>query len=767
MRIFKNYGKKINLKKVQKHLNVVTFCSIFSVSFLIIIISIIGMVQLRNQNSNLIAEKKEQVFKIYLNDVFQRLSLLSNSTPFIDYLFSGTGSRYEYENEMLSNFSYYVNEEITGFQILDVSMNEIIKVGTKTNSFLLLDLCYLNNKLNHKFGRCVAKLYVFFNIEYMFQKIQEIDSSISQCVDCSYFGIKDAAVINNFQVIKSHNFKIPFTLKINNYTQTLILAVISLIIVLVISFINFYSNIKFLNNYIYIPLKKLFEYIKNDSNRGPFILEEIGDIADKIDELKNEIRKNEGIKKQDELTKLAQVAHDIKSPLVALNTFFAKASQLPEENRILVRNAIQRMQDIANSLILRHREIYNQGDGKNVIETVEPQSVQLLSSLIDSLISEKRMQYRDLLEVEIIGSFGENSYGLFSKIQSKEFKRMLSNLINNAVESLNEKGNVTMILSSFEDKILFSIKDTGKGIHPDILPKLMQRGATFGKSGGSGLGLYHAKQVSEQWGGQLEVYSEVGKGTQVLLTLPKVTEPSWFVATLNLSFYSTIVIIDDDTSIHNIWNERFQIFLKPEYGVKIIHFSNPGNVISWHEKEDRLKLKNFLYLCDYEFINHKLNGLDLIAKLNIHTQSILVTSRFEEEGFREKCEKMGIKMIPKNLTCSVPLHIGHFKEKPFAILIDDELFNHSVWKVTAKEKNVVCYLDADSFLNDIEIYDLNTAIYIDSELGEGIKGEEVAKKIYEMGFKDIFLATSYEADHFSPMFWIKGIYGKEPPWYDD
>jgi hypothetical protein len=49
-------------------------------------------------------------------------------------------------------------------------------------------------------------------------------------------------------------------------------------------------------------------------------------------------------------------------------------------------------------------------------------------------------------------------------------------------------------------------------------------------------------------------------------------------------------------------------------------------------------------------------------------------------------------------------------------------------------------------------------------LGGGNKGEEISKKIYEMGFKDIYLATGYEPNAFPAMPWIKGIIEKEPPW---
>ncbi|KAB8033569.1 sensor histidine kinase [Fluviispira multicolorata] len=761
----KDCNKKINLKKIKKRLNILSFFSIVSVSFFIVFIFLFltDTFNLKNENKKLLEEKKVQIYNLYLGDIFKRILLLVNSTPFVDYLRSGRETRIDLESEMLNNFSHYIDEEIKGYKIISNNNNDLIFIGKESNFNLLIELCYINDKLNFEMGRCAAKLYIYFDEDEILNKIKKFDPFIEKCFKCNAFEIKNGSIINGLYISKSDNFKIKFNIKnMQNYSKIINFIIISFLVMVLICFLTFYLNHRLLNIYIYIPLTKLFNYVKNDSEKQSFILSEVNEIADKVEEFKNNAQKNEKIKQQIEFSKLAsQVAHDIKSPLVALNIFFAKATQLPEDNRILVRNAIQRIQDIANSLIFKHQELNNQN--KNVIEDIEPHSVQLLSSLIESLISEKRMQYREYLEIEIEGKFGVNSYGLFSRIQPKEFKRMLSNLINNAVEALNKKGNIILFLNSKNDKILFSIKDNGKGIHPYLLPKLMKRGASFGKKEGSGLGLYHAKVLSEQWGGKLELNSEVAKGTEVLLTLPKASEPTWFISTLNISFDSTIVIIDDDASIHNIWDDRFQIFLKQEYNIKIIHFSNPENVISWFTTEN---IENIIFLCDYEFINHKMNGLDLVSKLNTHLQTILVTSRFEEEGFREKCEKMGIKMIPKNLAYFVPIKMLPAKEKPYAILIDDDLFIHTIWRATAAEKNIRYFQSAESFMNEVERFDKSTPLYIDSHLGEGLNGEDVAKKIYEMGFRDIYLATSYDACFFPPMNWIKEIRGKEPPWFN-
>jgi len=89
-----------------------------------------------------------------------------------------------------------------------------------------------------------------------------------------------------------------------------------------------------------------------------------------------------------------------------------------------------------------------------------------------------------------------------------------------------------------------------------------------------------------------------------------------------------------------------------------------------------------------------------------------------------------------------------------------------MWTYAAKEKQktVDLYFNADSFIAKAAEIDPTTPIYIDSNLGNGLRGELIAKDLYEMGFHEIYLATGYPADDFEPMEWIKGIVGKEPIW---
>lgn len=52
---------------------------------------------------------------------------------------------------------------------------------------------------------------------------------------------------------------------------------------------------------------------------------------------------------------------------------------------------------------------------------------------------------------------------------------------------------------------------------------------------------------------------------------------------------------------------------------------------------------------------------------------------------------------------------------------------------------------------------------MDSSLGD-LKGEDVAKTLYEKGYINIILATGYNKENFKHVTWVKDISGKNPPW---
>lgn len=465
----------------------------------------------------------------------------------------------------------------------------------------------------------------------------------------------------------------------------------------------------------------------------------------------------------------AQVAHDIRSPLAALDNVISNIHELPEDDRILVRMAVNRIKDIANNLIEKNRELNLATRDKSSVltemsATTENSSVQLLSSLVDPLVSEKRMQFRSKIGVEIDGRLDAVSYGLFAKVQPTEFKRVLSNLVNNAVEALGNTGNVAVFLARNNDWIEMRVVDNGKGISSDIISRLGQRGETHGKQGGSGLGLYHARTSVESWGGRLEITSQIGIGTSVIVTLPPASAPDWFVSELRLQAQSAVVVLDDDSSIHGIWQGRFDSLRVQEKGVEIFHFSTPDEFIRWVRESP--SARTALYLADFELLGFGQTGLDLIETLNLGPQSILVTSRFEEEPLRRGCDRLKVRLIPKGLAGFVPISFEQPLDCPDYVLLDDDELVHMVWRHAAKTegKKVLHFSHPDEFFSYSSKLHKGTAIFVDSQLGNGLKGEDIAKKMAAMGFTELWLCTGFSPANYRGLTYLRGCVGKDPPW---
>lgn len=97
--------------------------------------------------------------------------------------------------------------------------------------------------------------------------------------------------------------------------------------------------------------------------------------------------------------------------------------------------------------------------------------------------------------------------------------QVLLNLVSNAVKH-TEGGSVTLSARAEGNMVAVTVKDTGAGIAPELLPQLFERYPKNRAAGGNGLGLYICGQIVEAHGGQINVESKAGEGTAVRFTIP-------------------------------------------------------------------------------------------------------------------------------------------------------------------------------------------------------------------------------------------------------
>ncbi|MFZ4402733.1 MAG: sensor histidine kinase [Pseudobdellovibrionaceae bacterium] len=627
-------------------------------------------------------------------------------------------------------------------------------------------------------------------------------------------------------------------LEFDGLEKNTILFLNTLLVIFIYIFLIYFisKSSKQIKELILDPLIKVKDVFSDPTTSKLTNIKIDGDI-DELILLENSIRKmglqiEESHKKDIELLAMAnfatlakQVAHDIRSPLSALNMVVSVANGLPEAQRLMIRNASQRINDIANDLLhhANRKEAVDEnsasqsGSGGTTTSNGEVDSKTgatksttgaetpshelrqltpaaktlktqptLAIALVDALVSEKRIQFRDKINIDISAEL-DQGYGLFIQANTTELSRVLSNLINNSVEAFSTDGKITVRVfahaAPHQQQVVITISDNGKGIPAAILAKLGQAGVTHGKAGtesGSGLGVYHAKQSIEAVGGSFSIASQEGQGTTITLSFAKIQAPDWFVEQIVLQPDQPLVVCDDDISIHDIWRGRFD---------KIISFTSGLEMIQWveHEKLQGNPIHHTgLFLLDYELLGQKYNGLDISEELQLKN-AILVTSRYDDSEIRKRCQILGIQLIPKTMSHFVPIvspkttvpvtisakpesslpttpRPSHPQKIYDAVLIDDDPLIHTVWQMYASEKNksLITFFSAKEFKEQLNWIDPLSPLFIDSNLADNIKGEVVAKDLFALGFKNITITTGYSADSIAPAPFIRQVLGKEP-----
>ena len=102
-------------------------------------------------------------------------------------------------------------------------------------------------------------------------------------------------------------------------------------------------------------------------------------------------------------------------------------------------------------------------------------------------------------------------------------RQVLLNLGENAVKFTPPEGRIQIEARRHDRQIIATVSDTGRGISPDLLPRVFDRhvhGGQTGAEAGSGLGLALVKRIVEAHGGRVVIQSERGLGTTALVTLP-------------------------------------------------------------------------------------------------------------------------------------------------------------------------------------------------------------------------------------------------------
>ncbi len=274
----------------------------------------------------------------------------------------------------------------------------------------------------------------------------------------------------------------------------------------------FYYNRRFLLR----PLNELVNQALNDESA--LTLHSLTDAPSEIYEIGRRLqilvsRNKEASRREAYIELAAQVAHDIRSPVSALNAVFHLAHNIPEEHRKLVQSATQRISLIAENLLKKYRD-------KDGGPSLLPRNGSSLIVSLEQLVNEKKFEFLDQGNVEFCLTSDEGPHEV--EMNHLDLSRIISNLINNAVEAAAPERKLVVKLSveRVGREILVRICDNGVGMGPEVLAKVGKFKFSYGKKNGNGLGIAQAAATLLKNKARIEIDSKLGDGTTITLTLP-------------------------------------------------------------------------------------------------------------------------------------------------------------------------------------------------------------------------------------------------------
>jgi len=223
---------------------------------------------------------------------------------------------------------------------------------------------------------------------------------------------------------------------------------------------------------------------------------------------------------------VANVSHELKTPLTSIKGFAEtlKSGDIDDEKDTIrflniIEDEADRLYRLIND-ILSLSELEQKKTKKIREEIKVKNAVKEVLSMLKSQSDRKNIELEINAQEELKNLTGD----------ADKFKQMLINLVDNAIKYTPENGKVLVEAYNLADKtgrdrVVIKVADNGIGIPKQHIPRLFERFYRVDKArsrnvGGTGLGLAIVKHIVILFNGEIEVDSEVGKGTEFRIIIP-------------------------------------------------------------------------------------------------------------------------------------------------------------------------------------------------------------------------------------------------------
>ncbi|HEY3915842.1 MAG TPA: ATP-binding protein [Verrucomicrobiae bacterium] len=209
----------------------------------------------------------------------------------------------------------------------------------------------------------------------------------------------------------------------------------------------------------------------------------------------------------------SSIVHDLKNPLniIGISSDMAcmpTATQASRETaKIRVRKQVERISNMVNELLEFAR-------GAHTHFVLAPMDYK---AFVEQLIEEIQQEVA-MKSVKI--EYANRPPSVLVRINPQRLSRVFHNLIGNSADAMPSGGKIQLHFTQNDREIFTEMQDSGKGIAPQMLDKLFQAFATYGKANGTGLGLSICKKIVHDHRGRIYARNVPTGGALFGFTLP-------------------------------------------------------------------------------------------------------------------------------------------------------------------------------------------------------------------------------------------------------
>ena len=226
--------------------------------------------------------------------------------------------------------------------------------------------------------------------------------------------------------------------------------------------------------------------------------------------------KNDSIKRDF----IANVSHELKTPLTVILGFLETLSDMKNEFNEKTHSYLQMMLEQSDRMKKLVEDLLQLSSIESNAAPAEKKEIDI-HRLFKNLKKDSDLISDKLHNIDISIKKNINLLGY-----EKEIYSAFLNLISNAIRYTHEGGSINVIWNMKDQKPYFEVQDSGIGIDEKLIPRLTERFYRINadrsrNTGGTGLGLSIVKHICIRHQAQIEITSQIGKGSQFKIIFPQ------------------------------------------------------------------------------------------------------------------------------------------------------------------------------------------------------------------------------------------------------